>query len=304
MSKLHLTGDAAVGGLTFDELDRMTRRGELRRVRRGAYTDRSDQPPDPIERHRLLIDATLQQTPVPAIVSHVSAAVLHGLPCFPDDLSRVHLTRDRPGGGRVRRYVHLHSAPLPPTDLCVIDGWSVTSLARTVVDLARRLSMKRAVAMGDAALAQGLDATELAAVVARCLGWPGMTAARRAIEFLDGRSESVGESVSRVVLHDAGVPAPQPQYLVNDEYGGFVGRTDFGWSAMRTLGEFDGLVKYGRLLKPGQTAGDVLMEEKRREDALRDLGWEIVRWIWKDLRHPERLVERLERAFARGLRAA
>lgn len=304
MSKLHLTGDAVVGGLTYDELDRMTRRGELRRVRRGAYEGVTDEPTDAVQQHRTLIEATLRQTPVPAIISHVSAAVLHGLPCFPDDLKRVHLTRDRPGGGSVRRYVHLHSAPVPASDLCVINDWTVTSLARTVVDLARTLTMQRAVAMGDAALALGLDPAEMNAVAARRLGWPGMAAARRAMDFFDARSESVGESVSRVVMSDAGVPKPSTQFIVNNELGEFVGRSDFGWPESRTLGEFDGLVKYGRLLKPGQTAGDVIMAEKAREDALRDVGWEIVRWLWADLRHPERLAARLERAFARGRRAA
>ena len=63
-------------------------------------------------------------------------------------------------------------------------------------------------------------------------------------------------------------------------------------------------MKYGRLLKPGQTIADVVFEEKRREDALRDLGWQVVRWLWEDLRDPQSLLERLERAFARGRRAA
>ena len=72
----------------------------------------------------------------------------------------------------------------------------------------------------------------------------------------------------------------------------------------RTLGEFDGKEKYGRYLKPGQTVADAVFAEKRRGDALRDLGWQIVRWIWADLYHPQELRRRLERAFERGLRAA
>jgi len=57
-----------------------------------------------------------------------------------------------------------------------------------------------------------------------------------------------------------------------------VGRSDFGWEEQRTLGEFDGRVKYGRLLRPGETAADTVYREKRREDALRDQGWQLVRW--------------------------
>jgi hypothetical protein len=53
------------------------------------------------------------------------------------------------------------------------------------------------------------------------------------------------------------------------------------------VGEFDGRVKYGPLPKPGQGIGDVLFDEKQREDALCD---------------PNRLIERFDRAFVRGSR--
>lgn len=66
------------------------------------------------------------------------------------------------------------------------------------------------------------------------------------------------------------------------------------------IGEFDGKVKYGRLLKPGETPGDTVFREKRREDALRELGYIVVRWIWDDLLHPARLVARVTRALELG----
>jgi len=87
---------------------------------------------------------------------------------------------------------------------------------------------------------------------------------------------------------------------VHDESGRLVGRCDFGWVRFRTLGEFDGRVKYGRLLRQGEEAGDAVFREKVREDDLRDLGNEVVRWVDADLRAPERLSERVLRAFARG----
>ena len=70
------------------------------------------------------------------VVSHMSAAAVHGLPIWNEQLERVHLTRNRQGQGKVRRYVHLHCTPLPDRDVVEIDGFRVTSLARTVVDLA------------------------------------------------------------------------------------------------------------------------------------------------------------------------
>jgi len=229
---------------------------------------------------------------------------MHRLPTWSDELTRVHLTREQRGGGTVRTYVHLHAGSLRADDVVMIDGFPVTSLARTVADLARTSPMMRALPMADAALALGLERSALSDAIERTAGWPGIGRARRTAAFADGRSESVGESTSRLVFAEAGLPCPVPQYEISDVHGRFVGRADFGWENEGTLGEFDGRVKYGRLLKPGQSVGDVLFEEKRREDALRDLGWQIVRWIWADLLQPEPLLERLRRAFARGRRSS
>lgn len=70
-----LRRDLVAGGYTDDELARLLRRGELSRLRRGAYLE-----PAPSlgvgERHRLLVHATLRSLRRPAVVSHQSAAVL------------------------------------------------------------------------------------------------------------------------------------------------------------------------------------------------------------------------------------
>jgi hypothetical protein len=303
MDQIKLTAELLAEGWSLAELDRMARLGQVQRIRRGAYECAPARSLERRDQHRRLIQATLRQTSVDSAISHMSAAVLHHLPIWNDQLGRVHITRNQAGGGKVRRYVHLHAAPLPEIDTCEIDGLRVTTLARTVLDLLRTLTMERSVPIGDAALRLGLTFEELAEVAVRCVGWRGILQARRAMNFLDARSESAGESYSRVVLDRIGIPAPIPQYEVFDG-GLLVGRADFGWEELRTLGEFDGKEKYGRLLKPGKTAADVLFAEKRREDALRDLGWQIVRWLWEDLYHPEELRGRLERAFERGQRAA
>ncbi len=301
VNTVSLARDLAAQGLSPDEIARLSRTGELERVRRGAYAPRTTVADDR-ERHRLLVEATVRQTSEAAVVSHGSAAALHDLPIWSDGLTRVHLTRDRPTGAKVRRYVHQHSGPLAPDEVTEIDGIRVTTLARTVVDLGRSLPFARSVAVTDAALARGLPVDALHQSLVGAAGRTGIGAARRTAAFSDGRSESVGESTSRVVLFQSGVPTPQLQYEVFDLTGGLVGRSDFCWEEQRTLGEFDGKVKYGRLLKPGQAASDVVWAEKLREDRLRDLGWQVVRWVWDDLARPRALVERLERAFLRGSR--
>jgi len=294
-----LRADLLRRGLSSDDVERLRRQGELTRVRRGAYA-----PPVPeasVEgRHRLLVAATLPQLGRDGVVSHVSAAVLHGLPIWPEVAGRVHLTRPRPGGGQSRNLLRVHGSPLGEADVVLVDGVPVTSLARTVADLGRTLALEQSVAAGDRALQLGLARPDLVDVLAGCRGWPGIGRARDAGQLLDARAESVGESVSRVRMHQALLPAPLLQYEVVDARGRLLGRADFGWEEQRTLGEFDGRLKYGRGFEPGRSPEEVLWREKRREDALRDLGWEVVRWTWADLYVTGLVAERLRRAFARS----
>ena len=305
MNRIQLSKDLTAQGYTYAEIARYARQDEIVRIRRGAYAIPAVTQPEPRAAHLQLLEATASQCSPDAVVSHVSAAAVHGLPIWTEHLGKVHLTRDRAGQGKVRRWVQIHGAALPSGDIVEVDGLRVTSLARTVLDLACSLSMLQGVSVGDAALHAGLERDALAEVLARAGARHGIGKARRTIAFLDPRSESPGESMSRVVLHQQRMPAPEPQFEVFDSDGRLIGRCDFGWKEQRTLGEFDGKQKYGRmLLRPGQTPQDALFEEKLREDALRDLGWQIVRWIWADLNQPGALLSRLHRAFARGQRAA
>ncbi len=234
----------------------------------------------------------------------MTAAAVHGLPLWLDLLDRVQLTRDRAGGLKQRRYSQIRSIPIARGEVVMIDGFLVTSLARTVLDLCCALTMRKAVAIGDAALRKGLTRGELDEALERARGRHGIGRARRAIPFLDPRSESPGESESRVVLHQIGIPAPELQVEVRNSSGRLIGRCDFDWEEYGTVGEFDGKVKYGRVLQPGQSIEDVLVEEKVREDAIRDEGSQMARWIYADLFRPDALKARLLRAFSRGRRAA
>jgi len=193
---------------------------------------------------------------------------------------------------------------LEADEIVELDDLPVTSLARTAVDCARMYPYDKAVAIGDAALRAGLPPKELAKSLERARCRTGMPQARRVAAFIGGRAESVGESKSRIVISGLGLAAPELQFEVFDASGRRIARTDFGWEAQRTVGEFDGKVKYGRLRRPGEEPEDAVFREKLREDLIRDLGWEVVRWTWSDLQQPQALADRLRRAFARGLRRA
>ncbi|HEY5848210.1 MAG TPA: type IV toxin-antitoxin system AbiEi family antitoxin domain-containing protein [Microlunatus sp.] len=311
MRNVILTRDLTRQGFTTTEVARLERNGDLVRLRRGAYVrdeaqqelpDGDDEHVRLATRHRQLIEATLGQLHPRAVISHGSAAVLHGLPVFTGAVQSVHVTRDRHGGGARRSVVQVHGSRLRGDDVVLLDGIALTSLARTVGDLARTLPFEQGVAVGDQALRLGLELDELAVVLELAARWVGAVQARRVAAFLDKRSESVGESFSRVRCHELGLPVPDPQYDVFDEQGLHVGRADFGWPELRTLGEFDGKSKYLRLRRKDETIEEAVIREKLREDRLRDLGWQVVRWIWAELFRAEVIAERLHRAFARGRR--
>ncbi len=280
----------------------MRQSGALSPVRRGSYVRPTDGQPDtPEAQHLLLILATLPHLAPGWVLSHASAAVVLGLPVWGQDLSRVHVTRDGTGGGRLTRGVHRHVSPLGEDETTVVDGMLITTAGRTVNDVARTVPFEQAVVVADAALAMlQVDRSSLLTAQARTGLWRGAPQALRAIRFADGGARSPGESRSRVVMHRAGLPAPVLQYEILAADGGFVGCVDFAWPHLRTVGEFDGKIKYGRLLKPGQSAGDVLFAEKVREDAIRACEWRMARWIWWDIGSFDPVAAQLRRLFALG----
>ncbi|MFG1795076.1 hypothetical protein [Nocardia sp. NPDC049149] len=286
------------GGLSDAEI-RHQYRSEWCRVRRGAYADRCVYGElDQVGKHRTLIDAAVPSMTEEAVVSHQSAAVLYGVPLWCTPLDRVCVTRNRRHGGRIKSDVKIHCAPME--SVVEIDGLLVTAPARTVVDLARTLPFESAVVAGDALVREfGPSEADLAAELERAKFRRRVSAARRVVAFLNGRSESVGESRSRVMCARLGLPVPSPQGNVFDAEANFLGRVDFYFEGTGVLCEFDGRLKYGRLLRPGEDPGEAVFAEKIREDAIRACGFQLVRWTWPDLT-TERPATRIRAALTRA----
>ncbi len=77
-------------------------------------------------------------------LSHVSAALVWGLPNPRGQLRRVEMTvTEQPRISRAASPVHLHRARLPDRHLRTLDDLRVTSAARTVVDCFRTLRASR-----------------------------------------------------------------------------------------------------------------------------------------------------------------
>lgn len=109
--------------------------------------------------------------------------------------------------------------------------------------------------------------------------------------LMDGRRESVAESLAGVSFAMHGILV-EPQVRLYDPNGTFVARVDFLIPGTNVVVEVDGRLKYA--------SGDpqVLWDEKRREDAIRRLGYVVVRLTWADLMNPEVLIAKVRAALA------
>ena len=245
--------------------------------------------------HLALTDATFTKLTPGAVVSHVSAAVRHGLPVWGVPLHTVHVTRHQECGGRGSTRLRLHASELPAGDVVSAGGVPTTTVARTVIDVARTAPFETAVAVADAALHAHLTTTsELADLLVAAAGRRGVGRARAVLAFADPRADGPGESRSRVRMDVLGVVAPVLQHEFIHR-GCAVARTDFWWPDAGVVGEFDGAGKYGRTRRPGESPADAVVREKRREDALRALPEvrTVVRWTWADIDDFAAVADRL-----------
>ena len=295
-------------GLDDNAIARMRTSGSWQALRPGVYLESAVATGmDAAQRHRLLAAASLPLAPDNAVVSHQSAAIVHGFAVWGLSLRTVHLTRPGHGGGHRRRWMHTHLSPLRPDEVTVIDGIPVTTPARTLVDLSRSVSLESAVVTADHALhIEAVTVEELEDARQRVLRWPGIVRATRALAFADGLAESPGESRSRVLIERSGLPRPRLQVPIWSVDGVFLGRVDFLFDELRTVGEFDGRVKYGRLLSErdlsdnvAEKIGRIVFQEKRREDAIRALPLSVGRWVWDEV-HRRPVAGILRTAFATG----
>lgn len=292
---LQTYAELIASGLSQAEVESKVRGGTLARVRRGVYAPARDL--DPEEAHLRMILATVPAVHPDNVVSHESAAVLHGLPAPRTALGKVSMIRLTGGHGETSASLRVRAMKLRDDEVTVVSGIRVTTVARTVMDLARTLEPEWGVAACDAALRIGVDREELEAAVGLQTRIRGLTRARWVVGFADGRAESPAESVSRLQFARHGIPAPELQFEIYDDDGNWVARVDCCWREQGVVGECDGLGKYGALLKPGQTAAMAIRDEKRREEAIRDVGWAFTRWDWGLAWQGEKLCARIQRAF-------
>ncbi|WFR83925.1 hypothetical protein [Arthrobacter sp. Y-9] len=219
--------------------------------------------------------------------SHATAARLRGWAVLhPEPL--IHVTSSaRPGQGQHAPDVVAHTAPLPADQIEVVSGVVVTSACRTAVDCARSLTFSGGMVVMDQALRSGVRHQEVLDATHQLVGHRGVVQLRRILDGADARSESPGESCTRVVLGRMNIEQPTPQLEVWTARG--MRRLDFGWEAKKLALEFDGSSKYFDF-KPTAQA---LVEERQREKLLMEQGWSFIRISWRDLQDESALKQRI-----------
>lgn len=290
-----LRREAVADGVTDRTMARRVASGEWHRIRQGAYCDGpSWRAATAEQRHLILAQAVLRTTPGEVALSHTTALLAHGVDVWGADLSRVHVTRLDTGSKRCEPDVDHHVGTIDADEVELVHGRPVVVLPRSVVEHAGVTGVEAGLVSADHALhAAACSSEELRDFHERFGHWPGQQRVNVVVHNMDGRSESVGETRGRWLFRRTGLPAPQLQFAVYDELGLLVGRTDYWWEEQRVFGEFDGRVKYGRLLRPGELPGDAVFREKVREDRLRlALDARCGRLTWADLGSPRATGER------------
>jgi Transcriptional regulator, AbiEi antitoxin len=273
-------------GETDRTLAAAVRAGALVRLRRGFYTPADIYAAaDPSAKHVLHARAALSGQRGRVALTGVSAAALHGFDIHDTSLDVVHLVRLDSGSTRTEAGIVHHGTRRDiEEEIGSYDGILASVPARAVWEVACRSSLEGGAVTADSALHRSPELKEsLDALHDRFAMFPGSVKARTVMRLADGRSDSPGESVTRVQCYRFGIPMPEPQFHVVGPRGQLIGIADFYWEDFRHLGEFDGKVKYQKLLRPGESASDCVIREKRREDAMRAGSRGMTRFSWSDV---------------------
>jgi very-short-patch-repair endonuclease len=234
--------------------------------------------PDPVDPFRTSVRAALMACPL-AVASGITAARIHELwglrlwtPAdIPELLIAAGLTHVQRRGMRRRSGLHAE-------ETTVVAGFPVTTLERTVHDLAVRLPFDDLVCLVDSALKKGCRL-------------PTEDRRRRSLlniaaGLADARSESPLETRLRLLLTRAGLAPETLQHKVVEEDGYVVARLDMAWPTLRLGIEADG--------RDVHENPEAVLHDRRRQNDLQALRWTLLRFTWDDVvNHPAMVIAKV-----------
>lgn len=153
-----------------------------------------------------------------------------------------------------------------------IEGRRVTSLNRTLLDLCATLTQVEAlVALDLACHANLIDIDALCLYADEARGRRGAARLRR-LAGLAAAAESPMETRLRWLLIEAGLPSPEVQTDLYDDWGELIGRADLFYPQANLVIEFD-----------GGNHRDRLVSDDRRQNSLHRAGFQILRFTTPDV---------------------
>jgi len=261
------TAMARGSGINHKRLERGLRDGEVRRLLRGVYV-RADVDDSPTVLSRA---AGLVVPPGSVLVDRTAAWVL-GVDCLDyrelDAVPPVESCTLRGVRATDRPECQGGSRDLLPSDWLEIGGVRVSTPIRTAMDLGCSLHRRRALAAMDALMrAYGFSQGDLRRELPRYFRRRGVLQLRRLVPLVDGRSESSGESWTRMELADHELPSPTLQHWIHIA-GVPTYRLDLAYARARVAIEYDGEEFHS---SPEDRAAD-----ERRRAWLRAHGWTVI----------------------------
>jgi Protein of unknown function (DUF559) len=215
----------------------------------------------------------------------LTAAALHGSSWIDDDepIELIWRNPNSPAGVLTRNHrvdgdEVTHVARLP-----------VTTAARTAYDLGRQLPRGQAVARLDALMrATPFSVEDVLLLAKRYPGARGLRRLRAALPLVDGGAASPKETWLRLLIIDAGLPAPTTQIPVHERWR-LVGVLDMGWEKYKVAVEYDG--------DQHRTSRCQYVRDQQRLRKLEAMGWIIIRVIAEDA--PADVARRVRDALTR-----
>ncbi|MBA2752138.1 MAG: DUF559 domain-containing protein [Actinobacteria bacterium] len=249
----------------------------------------------PVSWRRSLWAAYLDAGPG-AVVSHESAAALHELTSFrpgPLTLTVAHGAHQRPGEATVHQ-----SRDLATVHCVRIDGFPVTTVERTLIDLAATTRRARlALALDDACLTRRCRLQDVRALFEE-LRRPGKPGMRRLGLLLAARGpgyvppDSVLERRLLRVLSRGGIRPPVLQASLPWR-ASCPNRVDGLYRSERVIVECDGRRWHSRM--------ETMAEDRRRDREAQLHGYRVYRFVWEEVTKEATMVcATLRRALDSG----
>ncbi|OBA58572.1 hypothetical protein A5647_01435 [Mycobacterium sp. 1100029.7] len=220
------------------------------------------------------------------VIAGFSASAVHGADWIDaaGPLEIIHHNRNPLPG------LQVHSDRIEDDEILLVEEVPVTTPARTAFDLGCWYPTTSAVAAIDSlARAAEIKTADVELLAQRYPGRRGITRARRALTLFDAGAQSPKETWLRLLLVEAGLPRPQTQIAVNDEFGRAIAYLDMGWEDLKVAVEYDG--DHHRSDR-SQFGWDI-----RRLERLQHRGWIVIRVVAGD--RPAEIIRRVRAARAR-----